>query len=182
MISVQRITHNETLLLKQFDAAPITDLFAAEDDVTQCIPATDNRLSAKVFLLKKLTRTPLLIDNECFATFLEESDLYPTDFQQAMKELLAISDDADAAEIYASDPRTEAATSLTRSSKADFVRAMLSMMDELKDMPSLYSPSGFNLSDSAMADLVNVCLKLSAEELIYNAYVKNLRHREKQFV
>lgn len=93
-----------------------------------------------------------------------------------------ISDDADAAEIYASDPRTEAATSLTRSSKADFVRAMLSMMDELKDMPSLYFPSGFNLSDSAMADLVNVCLKLSAEELIYNAYVKNLRHREKQFV
>ncbi|EIK45899.1 hypothetical protein O59_001538 [Cellvibrio sp. BR] len=88
MISVQRITHNETLLLKQFDAAPITDLFAAEDDVTQCIPVTDNRLSAKVFLLTKLTRTPLLIDNERFARFLEESDLYPTDFQQAMKELL----------------------------------------------------------------------------------------------
>ncbi len=76
------------MLLKQFDAAPITDLFAAEGDVTQCIPATDNRLSAIVFLLKKLTRTPLLIDNERFATFLEESDLYPTDFQQAMKELL----------------------------------------------------------------------------------------------
>jgi three-Cys-motif partner protein len=88
MMLVQRITHNETLLLKQFEAVPITDLFAADEDATQCIVATDNRLSAKEFLLKKLTHDPLLIDNECFAKFLEESDLYPTDFQQAMKQLI----------------------------------------------------------------------------------------------
>lgn len=90
-----------------------------------------------------------------------------------------IGDDAEAAEIYATDPRTEAATSSTRSSKADFVRAMLSMIAELKSTPSLYFSKSFSLSDSAMADLVNVCLKLSAEELIDSAYVKNLRHREK---
>jgi three-Cys-motif partner protein len=88
MMSVQCITHNETLLLKQFDAMPITDLFAAEDDMTQCVEATDNRLSAREFLLKKLGDKPLLIDNECFAGFLEDSDLYPSDFQLAMKDLI----------------------------------------------------------------------------------------------
>ena len=90
-----------------------------------------------------------------------------------------IGDDAEAAEIYATDPRTEAATFSTRSSKADFVRAMLSMIAELKSTPSLHFSKSFSLSDSAMADLVNVCLKLSSEELIDSAYVKNLRHREK---
>jgi hypothetical protein len=93
-----------------------------------------------------------------------------------------IGHDADAVEIHATDPRTGAATSSNRSSKADFVRAMLSMIEELKGTPSLSFPANFGLSDSATADLVNVCLKLSAEELVDSAYVKNLRHREKQFV
>jgi hypothetical protein len=40
---------------------------------------------------------------------------------------------------------------------------MLSMIDELKGTPSLYFPQSFALSDSAMADIVNVCLmRLSA--------------------
>jgi hypothetical protein len=91
-----------------------------------------------------------------------------------------IGDDADVAEIYATDPRTEAATSSNRSSKADFVRAVLSMIDELKDTPGLDFSQDFRVSDSAMADIVNTCLKLSAEELVDGAYVKNLRHREKR--
>lgn len=91
-----------------------------------------------------------------------------------------IADDADAAEIHATDPRTEAATSSSRSSKADFLRAVLSMIDELKDTPDLDFHQDFRVSDSAMADIVNTCLKLSAEELVDSAYVKNLRHREKR--
>lgn len=91
-----------------------------------------------------------------------------------------IADDAATAEIYATDPRTEAATSSNRSSKADFVRAILSMIEELKSTPSLRFPRSFSLSDSAMADIVNACLKLSAEELVDSTYVKNLRHREKR--
>ena len=91
-----------------------------------------------------------------------------------------IGDDAKAAEIYATDPRTEAATSSNRSSKADFVRAMLSMINELKDTPSLYFSRSFGLSDSALADIVNVSLKLNVEELVDSAYVKNFRHREKR--
>ncbi len=90
-----------------------------------------------------------------------------------------IGNDADAAEIYATDPRTEAATSSNRSSKADFVRAVMSMIDELKDQPGLDFSQDFRVSDSAMADIVNTCLKLSTEELVDSSYVKNLRHREK---
>lgn len=93
-----------------------------------------------------------------------------------------IANDAATAGIYATDPRTEAATSSNRSSKADFVRAILSMIEELKSTPSLYFPRSFSLSDSAMADIVNVCLKLGAEELVDGAYVKNLRHRGKRAV
>lgn len=91
-----------------------------------------------------------------------------------------IGDDADVAEIYATDPRTEAATSSNRSSKADFVRAVLSMIDELKDTPGLDFSPDFRLSDSTMADIVNTCLKLSTEEVVDGTYVKNLRHREKR--
>ncbi len=90
-----------------------------------------------------------------------------------------IGDDAASAEVHATDPRTEAATSSNRSSKADFVRAIYSMTEELKSTPGLYFPRRFSLSDSAMADIVNVCLKLDAEDLVDCAYVKNLRHREK---
>lgn len=91
-----------------------------------------------------------------------------------------IANDAATTEIYATDSRTEAATSSNRSSKADFVRTVLSMIEELKSTPCLYFPRSFSLSDSAMADIVNVCLKLDAEELVDSAYVKNLRHRERR--
>lgn len=84
----QRVTYAEVQLRKQFDSAPILDLFA-EHDNDQCIAkAEDNRHLASRFLLSKLTAEPLLIDYECWAGFLEESDLYPTDFQLAMRELI----------------------------------------------------------------------------------------------
>lgn len=88
MMLAQRTTHQEVLILKQFKAAPMEDLFATDDSKTQCGYTLDNRYSAREFLLTKLSRLPLLIDNECWASFLEESNLYPTDFQLAMKELL----------------------------------------------------------------------------------------------
>jgi len=54
------------------------------------------------------------------------------------------------------------------------------MIDELKDTPGLDFSQDFRVSDSAMTDIVNTCLKLSAEELVDGAFVKNLRHREKR--
>jgi len=88
MMIAQRVTHAEVQLRKQFEAAPVLDLFAMEDAADQCITATDNRLLAKQFLLKKLSVTPVLIDYDCWALWLDESNLYPSDLQFGMKELL----------------------------------------------------------------------------------------------
>lgn len=91
-----------------------------------------------------------------------------------------IGEDAATAEIHATDARTEAATSSNRSSRADFVRAVLSMIEDLKSSPNLHFPTNFSLSDSSLADFVNCCLKLEPEELVDSAYIKNVRHREKR--
>jgi len=88
MMVAQRVTHAEVQLRKQFEAAPVLDLFATDDASDQCINATDNRLLAKQFLLKKLSTTPVLIDYECWALWLDESNLYPSDLQFGMKELI----------------------------------------------------------------------------------------------
>lgn len=89
MMVAQRVTHAEVQLRKQFEAAPVSDLFAMDDAAEHCITATDNRLLAKQFLLKKLSITPVLVDYDLWATWLEESDLYPSDLQLGMKELVA---------------------------------------------------------------------------------------------
>lgn len=87
MMIAQRVTHAEVQLRKQFEAAPVLDLFA-DNAADQYITATDNRLLAKQFLLKKLSATPVLIDYECWALWLDESNLYPSDLQFGMKELI----------------------------------------------------------------------------------------------
>ena len=86
---VQRITQAEVALRKQIEQQPMDDLFGSIVCEQPTIKNyTDNRLTAKAFLLDKLSGTPLLIDNEVWADFLEETDLYPKDFQQAMIELV----------------------------------------------------------------------------------------------
>ncbi|MBL4705531.1 MAG: three-Cys-motif partner protein TcmP, partial [Flavobacteriales bacterium] len=87
MLLVQRITQQETKLRKQQESAPILDLFA-DEEVEVNIKPEDNRCAAKSYLLKTITDKPCLIDYETWSRFLEDTDLYPTDFQLAMKELV----------------------------------------------------------------------------------------------
>lgn len=60
----------------------------------------DNRYSAREFILGKLGPQPTLLCYETWADWLESSDLFPTDLQNAMKEPLkegiAINMDAEA--------------------------------------------------------------------------------------
>nr|WP_163501988.1 three-Cys-motif partner protein TcmP [Halomonas socia] len=88
MNMVQRITQAETKLRNQVEKSPTSDLFAEEPGSMALVDTHDNRLSAKSFLVNKLSERPLLIDNECWAGFLEETDFYPSDIQMAMKELI----------------------------------------------------------------------------------------------
>lgn len=88
MMVAQRVTHAEVQLRKQLEATPVLDLFATEN-ADQCITATDNRFVAKQFILEKLSAMPLLIDYECWVSWLEECNLYPSDLQFGMKELFS---------------------------------------------------------------------------------------------
>lgn len=164
-------------------AKELADLLEERSDLENHHPFTSNTHYHIANVIKESSR-----DNYYFRSFLAKplgvlAGQFDLKYWPSLPEVInEIADDAESAEIYATDTRTEAATSSNRSSKADFVRAILSMVDDLKSTPSLYFPRSFSLSDSSLADIVNVCLKLSAEELVDSAYVKNLRHREKRSV
>lgn len=85
----QRISQAEVKLRQQTEKRPlISDLFASSDDQPDLVILQDNRMLAKRFILERLSPTPLLIDNDCWARFLEETDLYPTDLQLGFKDLV----------------------------------------------------------------------------------------------
>ncbi len=88
MMHVQRVTHMETKLRKQFNASGSMDMFEKEETNFEFDGSNDNRFAAKKYLLECLSKTPTLIDHDCWSKFLEETDLFPTDFQLAIKELL----------------------------------------------------------------------------------------------
>lgn len=90
MLLVQRVTQFETRLRQQMESSVTQDLFApdAEASPFSDITIEDNRISAKKYLMQRLSNIPLLIDYECWASFLQETDLYPSDFQLAFKELV----------------------------------------------------------------------------------------------
>ncbi|PHN33229.1 three-Cys-motif partner protein TcmP [Pseudomonas sp. ICMP 460] len=89
MHMIQRVSQFETRLRHQSSKrAPIDDLFGTIEEPPEATGAQDNRTLAKTYLLTKISASPMLIDNECWAGFLEETDLYPTDFQLAFKELV----------------------------------------------------------------------------------------------
>jgi hypothetical protein len=89
MEDVQRQIETELKLSKQQSRSETIDMFGQDfysPTPNQNIQA--NKLAAKDYLLKKLSKNGILIDYEKWADFLEDSDLYPSDFQAAMKELL----------------------------------------------------------------------------------------------
>ncbi len=80
----------ETRLQNQINKNNTMDLFAESNYEQENIETRmDDQGNATQFLLSVLSsKNPLLIDNECWADFLENTDLYPGDLQKAMKGLL----------------------------------------------------------------------------------------------
>ena len=63
------------------------DLFGIEESLD--ILQKDNNVElAKKYLLEKLSKSQINLDYDTWADYLEESDLYPSDFQEAMKQLV----------------------------------------------------------------------------------------------
>lgn len=86
---VQRVTQVEVKLRLQQSKSESLDLFSPNDYVENLILPSDNRVSAKAYLLDVLSRGPLTIDLSCWANFLEETGFYPGDLQMAIKELIS---------------------------------------------------------------------------------------------
>lgn len=88
--------------------------------------------------------------------------------------------DAEDARIEATDPLTAAATKATRSSRADFFKALFAAMEENSAEEFGHLPRGFRLTDATLASLASCALDLEPENLVDSAYVKRLRQRERE--
>lgn len=87
MLYVQRVTQQEVRLKKQEEQRGTGDLFGCDESL-ELTTEKNNKYQAKNYLEDKLSGAEnILIDIDCWADFLEESGLYPTDFQLAIKEL-----------------------------------------------------------------------------------------------
>lgn len=93
--------------------------------------------------------------------------------------LQELSHDSEKAILEATDPLTAAATSATRSSKADFFKALFAAIEENTVENHGLLPGGFKLTDRTVASLANCALDLGPDELIDDAYIKRFRQRER---
>lgn len=123
--------------------------------------------------------------NHLFATYVQEHldalrgrfDLkyWPTPSQFVQE----VARDAGAAVTEASDPLTAAATAAIRPSRADFFKALLAAIEENGAHQHGQLPSGFKISDGALAALATCALDLGPADLVVGPYVKRLRQRER---
>jgi hypothetical protein len=93
--------------------------------------------------------------------------------------LRVLSCDAENSKVQACDPLTEAATRATRTSLADFFKALFAAIDENSANDCDFLPRDFHLTDASFASLVNCALGLGPNEIVDAAYVKRLRQRER---
>lgn len=93
--------------------------------------------------------------------------------------LQELASDAEKAVMEATDPLTAAATSGTRSSKADFFKALFASIEENSEKNYGQLPRGFRLTDRTWASLANCALDLGPNDLVDDAYMKRLRQRER---
>ena len=91
-----------------------------------------------------------------------------------------IAHDARTAEFQVPNAVTVAATRSSRSSKADFCRALFESVDLCSSEPNAQLPKNFRLKDESWASLVNVLLDLNADDLTDGMYNKRLRQRSRE--
>jgi len=94
--------------------------------------------------------------------------------------LQAIASDARQADTEANDPLTEAATTATRSSRADFFKAWFAAIDENREKHHGPLPDDFQLTDQTLASLTNAVLDIGLDDLMDGTYVKRFRQRERE--
>jgi len=96
--------------------------------------------------------------------------------------LQELASDAAKSRVEATDPLTAAATVASRSSRADFFKALFAAIDENSSENYGQLPKGFKLTDRTLASLANCALDLGPDDLVDDAYMKRLRQRERNGV
>lgn len=91
--------------------------------------------------------------------------------------LLVVAEDAADADVEATDPLTEAATTSSRPSTSDSVRMFLAYIEDCRGDYDGGLPRDFRVSDKSMATMMNVLLELPPERLLAAEYIKNLRQK-----
>lgn len=94
--------------------------------------------------------------------------------------MLELSRDAENAAPDASDPMTDAGTAGTRASKADFIKVLLTAMEENSARAYGPLPNRLGITDDTLASLMNCALNLDDKDLVDGAYVKRFRQRERE--
>lgn len=94
--------------------------------------------------------------------------------------LLVIAEDAADADVEATDPLTEAATTSSRPSPSDSVRMLLACIEDCRGDYDGWLPRDFRVSDKHMATIMNVLLDLPSEKLLSAEYIKNLRKKVRE--
>ncbi|RDH81738.1 MAG: hypothetical protein DIZ78_17630 [endosymbiont of Escarpia spicata] len=89
----------------------------------------------------------------------------------------AIALDAEASNVRATDPLTEAATTSERTSKSDFLRAFFASIDQNTDRVGNGLPAGVKINDNSLSVIVNCALDLDVDDLVDSSYVKGVRQR-----
>lgn len=85
--------------------------------------------------------------------------------------------DAEASNVRATDPLTEAATSSGRTSKSDFLRAFLASINENTFHVGNGLPAGVKITDSSFSVIINCALDLDIDEIVDSSYVKGVRQK-----
>lgn len=93
--------------------------------------------------------------------------------------LRELASDAEKAVMEATDPLTAVATAATRSSQADFLKALFAAIEENSAENYGQLPRGFKLTDRTLASLANCALNLGPDDLVDDAYIKRFRQRER---
>jgi hypothetical protein len=123
------------------------------------------------------------VNNGHYQTFLRESleqlaGQYDLKYwPELSKVMMAIADDAEHAELEATDPLTEAATLSNRPSTSDSVMAFLAYIEDCRGNHDGALPRDFQLSDRSMASLLNVVFDLQVDKLLTAEYIKGRRQK-----
>ena len=159
-------------------ASKLSTLLRTREKILEAGPFTDNTHYSMVRVIEAAAK-----DNHLYRFHVQEKlsalcGQYDLKYWPSLEACIGeIAKDAGNANIQATDPLTAAGTDSSRSSRADFVRALAAAIKDNIGTNDGNLPVGFLLKDDTLATIVNCALNLGEEELVDGPYIKGVRNR-----